>query len=604
MAPPGTSGMGPPQTTMRPGSMMGGPGQGMGGMVPPGTRQGMATRGGGTRAGPPGSRQGTAAQVPLGVGAMTEVTVAERPMTQQGLSGMKTGSLGPKRQIYDKTYYMLELRKRSTELAEEVAKMNTEVEDARKDNQLYANLEKRYDSLVKTVRELEGDLADHNLTSDKLRTDTQPAEVHHMFMIMKQQNDQQRNEVDQVFLEKRSHEEELQRMQSEMTALGRAVEERLNELHPEQHEEYLKLRQENETLNNDLFEGREELEQVSNRLIVLEGHLRSDMLRTRMQELVAERDEVCERLDAVEAEARQCSLSVPEQRELLLAKVKTDNAEIVAAEKKNSDLRMEKEKLKIQIQDIASDAKEQKNDSDQQKYEILFAKDQEMTQFIDSFDEPKAEAENKMQEKQESITQILVNISKAINLTGGGVALDGHLRDMEDELDFKNKQLQNSETTQSRLEAELQKRQGEVEKIEHLDAKISVELEQTEAKTKQYEEEIEQKFDRVDEMRHEGTERLKVFEVRKKAMETRLAALKQQLGFLKLRHESKRQQLADNEAATSLDNHEQKIKQYGQNVNALKTFINQKTAETDFSSESATCFDIANTLNKLLLEQR
>merc|ERR1719253_2196539 len=123
-----------------------------------------------------------------------------------GLSGLKTGSLGPKRQVYDKTYYLLQLTKRCKELQEEVEKMNKESDASREDNKLYQQLEKRYDTLVRTVRSLEGDLADYNLATDKQRTDTRPEEVHHMFMIMKQQNDQQRSEVDQIFLEKRSHE--------------------------------------------------------------------------------------------------------------------------------------------------------------------------------------------------------------------------------------------------------------------------------------------------------------------------------------------------------------------------------------------------------------
>merc|ERR1719238_156088 len=135
---------------------------------------------------------------------------------------MKTGSVGPKRQIYDKTYYMLELRKRCTSLQEELTKINNEINQVQQDNQLYANLDKRYESLVKTVRSLEGDLADHNLATDKLRTDTQPEEVHHMYMIMKQQNEQQRNDVDQIFLEKRSHEEEIQRMMHESQSITRA----------------------------------------------------------------------------------------------------------------------------------------------------------------------------------------------------------------------------------------------------------------------------------------------------------------------------------------------------------------------------------------------
>merc|ERR1719171_3235654 len=254
-------------------------GQGMGPMgAPPGTAQRMATgaRGPGTRM---GTRQGTAAQQPvLGVGAMTDVKVSDRPVTTQGL-GLKTGSIGPKRQVYDKTYYMLELRKRIAALQEEVTKINKEINDVAQDGELYQSLEKRYESLVKTVRSLEGDLADHNLATDKLRTDTQPEEVHHMYMIMKQQNEQQRNDVDQIFLEKRSHEEEIMKMQAECNAIQRAAEERLNELHPDQRHEYEDLREENATLAKELAEGREELEQVSSRLNSLEGHLRSDVLR-------------------------------------------------------------------------------------------------------------------------------------------------------------------------------------------------------------------------------------------------------------------------------------------------------------------------------------
>merc|ERR1719247_549551 len=156
---------------------MGGMGGQMGGgMMPPGTAARMAT---GARQGTmrSGTRQGTAAQQPvLGVGAMTEVKVAERPMTTQGL-GMKTGSVGPKRQVYDKTYYMLELRKRISALTEEVNKINKEINDVQQDSELYQSLDKRYETLVKTVRSLEGDLADHNLATDKLRTDTQPEEA-------------------------------------------------------------------------------------------------------------------------------------------------------------------------------------------------------------------------------------------------------------------------------------------------------------------------------------------------------------------------------------------------------------------------------------------
>lgn len=550
-----------------------------------------------------GTRQGTAAQQPLGVGALTEVKVTDRPMTTQGL-GMKTGSIGPKRQVYDKTYYMLELRKRIAALQEEVTKINKEINDVAQDGELYQSLEKRYESLVKTVRSLEGDLADHNLATDKLRTDTQPEEVHHMYLIMKQQNEQQRNDVDQIFLEKRQHEEEIQRMNGEVTAITRAAEERLNELHPDQRHEYEDLSEENDHLGRALGDGREELEQVSGRLNALEGHLRSDVLRARAQTLQTVHKEASERLATLEQEVRQCSMSVPEQREILLSKVKTDNAEIVQAEKRNSELKLEKERLRAQIKEVISDAQERRDEGgDQQKYEILFAKDQEMSNFIAQFDDHKAEEEGKMTEKQASITRLLQNISTALGLQNH-MTPEGHLRDMEDELEFKSRQLQNSETTQNRLEAELAKRQGELEKIESLDVKITQELQQVEAKMQQYEQDIEQKYDRVGEMQGEGGTKLRQASDRKQFLEGRLSTLRQQVGFLRLRHESRRQQLADDDAASAIEAQEQKIKQFGQTLFTLRSFIKQKSSESDFHGEMGACLQAAIDINKILQERR
>merc|ERR1719198_1132957 len=123
-----------------------------------------------------------------------------------------------------------------------------------------------------------------------------------------------------------------------------------------------------------------------------------------------------------------------------------------------------------------------------------------------------------MKEKQEAIIRFLENISASINMPSD-VAPENHMRDLEDELDFKEKQLKNSETTQNRLEGELAKRQGELEKIESLDVKISQELQQVETKMRQYEQDIEQKYDRVGELRGEGQRQVSELENRKQLLE-------------------------------------------------------------------------------------
>merc|ERR1719341_1505528 len=121
-----------------------------------------------------------------------------------------------------------------------------------------------------------------------------------MYMLMKQQNDQQRAEVDQIFLEKRSHEEEIQGINDEIGSLARAAEERLNELHPDQHREYEVLREENIRLNSELTERREENDQITERLQTLEGHLRSDVFRMRAQQLMEAKREIAQRLEGLQ----------------------------------------------------------------------------------------------------------------------------------------------------------------------------------------------------------------------------------------------------------------------------------------------------------------
>jgi intraflagellar transport protein 74 len=549
-----------------------------------------------------GTRQGTATQKQPGIGTLTEVKISERPMTMQGVSGMKTGSFGPKRQIYDKTYYVVELGKRCRELADEVTKLNKEISETQQDNQHYAALEKRYDSLVKTVRSLEGDLADHNLATDKQRTDTRPEEVHHMYMLMKSQNEQQRSDVDQIFLEKRSHEDEIARMDQEISAIARSAEERLNELHPDQRREYEDLREESNRLGADLADAREELDQVTGRLNSEEGILHGDILRSRSAQLSSMRKELAERLGTLEVEVQQCNMTIPEQREHLLAKVKNDNAEIITVEKKNSELKLANQKLKTSISEVLTDAQEKKDESsDQQKYEILFAKDNEMSQFINEFDVIKAEEEKKMKDKQESIINLLQNISKSQGLPTDP---ESHLTDMQEELDFKNKQLQNSETTHNRLEAELAKREGELEKIESLDVKISLELQQVEAKMRQYEHDMETKYDLVADMQARGSDQLRRLEAQKQFSTGRVSALRQQVHFLKITVDSRQQQLRDDEGAAKLEAHEQKIRQFGQTLHTLRSFIAQKCNESDFGPEMSNCFDMSAHINKILQGQK
>jgi len=180
-----------------------------------------------------------------GVGYNTKVNSVDRPVTNHGLTGMNTIGAGPGRQVYDRNYYNNLLRNKNNEIANEINKMKQEVDDINKDNATYLTLERKYETLIKDVRKYEGELADYNLALDKHRSDTKPEDIEALYVHIKNQNDKQRGHLDTLFAEKRDMENELNSYEQQIQDINFANEARLNDLDPEQRNEYEKLKQEN-----------------------------------------------------------------------------------------------------------------------------------------------------------------------------------------------------------------------------------------------------------------------------------------------------------------------------------------------------------------------
>lgn len=123
--------------------------------------------------------------------------------------------------------------------------MKVEVENIGQDNSTYLTLERKYEALIKDVRKYEGELADYNLALDKYRSDTKPDDIEALFMHIKNQNDKQRTHLDGLFAEKRDVETEIQNSEQEIQQIAYANESKLNDLDPEQRNDYEKLKEEN-----------------------------------------------------------------------------------------------------------------------------------------------------------------------------------------------------------------------------------------------------------------------------------------------------------------------------------------------------------------------
>ena len=178
--------------------------------------------------------------------------------------------------------------------------MKQEVEDINKDNSTYLTLERKYESLIKDVRRFEGELADYNLALDKHRSDTKPEDIEALFMHIKNQNDKQRAHLDGLFSEKRDMENENHSYEQQIQEINIANEAKLNDLDPEQRNDYEKYKNDNNQLLADITQSRTELEDVNSKLSQAENRLRADTLKQRAQHLRDEKTHLNKRREDLE----------------------------------------------------------------------------------------------------------------------------------------------------------------------------------------------------------------------------------------------------------------------------------------------------------------
>lgn len=161
-------------------------------------------RGGGTKG------AGFTPQMENSIGLNTDLEhLQNRPVTNQGMAGMKTGHGGPQRQFYDRSFFINELKKRNLMLAKEIERFKREISQIQKDHDLYSKLERKFEDLSKEVRELEGTLADYNLTFDKVRAGSKPEDMEPNVMHLRSRNRQFREQLDKIFIDRKEEESKI-----------------------------------------------------------------------------------------------------------------------------------------------------------------------------------------------------------------------------------------------------------------------------------------------------------------------------------------------------------------------------------------------------------
>ncbi|NXL80692.1 IFT74 protein, partial [Leptocoma aspasia] len=551
----------------------------------------------------PGSRGGSL--TPGGV-LSSQIKVADRPVTQQGLSGIKTAMKGPQRQIMDKTYYLGVLRSKINELTTEINRLQEEVEMYKQEKSVYSSYEKRAEALAGEIKDFQGQLADYNMVVDILNTSTDMAEVIRDYNMLKVQNDRDTQNIDKIFTERQATEKLIQAVEEDIEHEKVVADDIMKDMSPENQAKYMEIKATNEKLSQELVVQQQELDALN----VKEESLRAEIAQSGVKQdavqLYEKLHELKERRDRMIAEDKNME-SPEEERERLLKQARTENVvkddsqKIASMERQLAEVKEKIDYFRKVIQRLDTDLENHQGEENW-KYKELKKREESMDNFLETFEDVKNQELQRKTQIEANIVALLEHASRNLNhMKQISSVTNQELKIMQEDLTFKSNEMQKSQSTAKNLITESQKLQLDLQKMELLEGKMVGELASLKDKIEQTKAELEI-YNNLPALKASGEEKKKKLQDDKEKLTKRSHAFKKIMEHLNTEYETLKKELQENETHSQLTNLERKWQHHEQNNFMMKEFIATKSQESDYQSIMKNSRKLVKEYNKALIE--
>jgi len=578
---PGTaSGQAPGTGSIRPGS----------GRRPIGTASRLRT----------GASTGPGTQAAQGIALSTTVNVSDRPVTGQGMMGMKqTGSSTSGRLVEDAAYYVGILRKRVNDITSETNKLRQEIEVSTKENSQYSQLERKYEALLKNKESLEGQLADYNLALDKTRTSTDPDDVRHLAGHLKEKNAQASQELDRIFMLRKQKENEYNEIEEKIESHFKSIRNRIDtELEPGKRRAYNDLLNKQRELQERNMNVENKLNEINTRIRQLEADDKSSSLRKEYATIEKNIQSLRKDAEYLQQELDIANLEPKEAHSKFVTRVNDFKKTTKDYEEKIILLKEEISNDKKTLEDLNSNNNEDNGET--AKYELLVKRDQEMTVFIDQFDETRNSIVYEQNKSKELIVALLEHLSKGLeestNLPNQEV-----FSEMEDAKSFKEKNLLTAQKTMENLQIEKLKREQELELLKQSEPKLRKELDNSKETIARMKREMRE-FQDIDGLRRAFESTQALLQDQKRGYNNRKDSIRQQVLVLQSEHDILKKQLDSHEVAKELEETERRLKHHERTIFELREFIESKSRETDFETVKNSCLKLTDSINAIIIK--
>ncbi|EUB58013.1 Intraflagellar transport protein [Echinococcus granulosus] len=426
-----------------------------------------------TTAAAAGSSSGTSA-------LNTELSIEDRPITAQGL---KTAPKGPqrwRRQVEDRAYFIGVLRGHINAITGELNIIVAQHEEAEKEAQSFVQYEKMAEALAAELRALQGELGDYNTLVDKATLGHDISTIELDWEDVKAANERAEMTLERFFEERKKKEAQLKALELEIEQEKKIAESVVEEMNDEQKAAYLKLRDFNDHLLQQLTIGQNKIAQMSARRSELETDISTSKIKQEAMRILGQLREVEAKRDQLQAE--EANKEDPQaERERLLAKVKEDNRETANMDREIRELNEMICSDESTLHQLTTQLKDDSSNERTQKIWELQRREAQIEAFLTSYETARAEeveglasTEDQIVRALERCAQYVVSTEQTMEMrsSGGGNGVEA----VADQLKFKTREMSKSANTAEALDAERTRLQRDLQKIDQLEGKITQEL--------------------------------------------------------------------------------------------------------------------------------
>ena len=466
------------------------------------------------------------------------ISVVNRPMSKQGLPSAHTQS--GERQVADKSYFIGVLRTKINEIVKEIERLEEEIEQRKRGQSIQTGLAESVANLRKEITENEAELADYNVLADRIQHQTPLDDMIAGYQALEQSNLQCEEEVNKTFKEKRELEN-------------------------------IVLEQEKKA--QDMMHGNG-----------------SPELQAMAQEI--------ESIEAKCAELRSSTGDLKgKTREELLQMVKDATKEIGDTEKMIQDEQKALSFVNNQIKSIEDRESDLQTDRGKQ-YLKLLQREKDMNNFIVNYQTTLDQTKKDLADCQKRVYEVLINTSRDIESVSELPTID-NFKQMQTDLAYKERQMQDAQSTMQTLQREVENRRREFEDLKNVDKKIQDEIEDIKKKMQEMEDEMPN-FADVDVVRQEGEIRKKNKIAERDQLKSQLHNLKKATNALATKYNELHQQVKANDINNKLHILEKDIRARAAENNTTLESIEENRRRTNYAIIKRAAMNIVQEINALL----